>query len=383
MVSVPGSPVSDLKDVPHGAVAEISYFSKSLGRFRRMHVYTPPGYEKGSEKLPVLYLLHGAFDSDASWSTVGKAGLVLDNLIAAKKAKPMIVAMPMGHTGAFSFGPGSSFQKQMEEFEKDFTSDVRPFVETRYRVALERKDRAIAGLSMGGAQTLNISVKNLGDFGYIGVFSSGVFGIVGGGPGGPPQGPSWEEQNKAVLDNADLKKGLKLFWFATGKDDFLVETSRATVKMLDSHGFPMTYKENEGGHTWINWREFYLPEFAQLIFQETSAKPASASEAGLSGKWTSEFDTQIGKQTYVFTLKSEGGKISGVAKAEIGGESHQSKIVDGKQEGSKIQFTEKLDFQGNELSIEYSGVLEGDVLKLTRKVGDIAEEQLTAKRAGE
>ena len=126
LLTVPGSPVSDLKDVPHGAVAQVPYYSKSLGRFRRMHVYTPPGYEQGSGKLPILYLLHGAFDCDASWSTVGRSGLVLDNLIAAGKARPMIVVMPMGHTGPFRFGPGGSLQKQMEEFVRDFTADVRP-----------------------------------------------------------------------------------------------------------------------------------------------------------------------------------------------------------------------------------------------------------------
>ena len=184
LLTVPGSPVSDLKDVPHGAVAQVPYYSKSLGRFRRMHVYTPPGYEQGSVKLPILYLLHGAFDCDASWSTVGRAGLILDNLIAAGKAKPMIVVMPMGHTGPFRFGPGGSLQKQMDEFARDFTTDLRPLVERTYRVSAERQHRAIAGLSMGGAQTLNIAMGHLDDYGYVGVFSSGVFGIDGRGPGG-------------------------------------------------------------------------------------------------------------------------------------------------------------------------------------------------------
>jgi enterochelin esterase-like enzyme len=267
LVTVPGSPVSDLEDVPHGAVAEVPYHSKSLGRFRRMHVYTPPGYERGTDELPVLYLLHGASDSDASWSTVGRAGLVLDNLIASGEARPMIVVMPMGHTGPFRFGPGSSFQSQMEEFVKDFNEDVRPLVERTYRVSAERKDRAIAGLSMGGAQTLDVGFGDLDDYGYIGVFSSGIFGIAGRGPGSGGEGPSWEERHRETLENADLKDGLKLVWFATGKDDFLLDTTKATVKMLESHGFDVTYKETEGGHTWINWREHYLPEFARLLFR--------------------------------------------------------------------------------------------------------------------
>jgi enterochelin esterase family protein len=273
LLTVPGSPVSDLKDVPHGAVAQVPYYSKSLGRFRRMHVYTPPGYEQGSGKFPVLYLLHGAFDCDASWSTVGRAGLALDNLIAAGKAQPMIVVMPMGHTGPFSFGPGgTSFQQQMQEFLKDFTADVKPLVEKTYRISGERRHRAIAGLSMGGAQTLDIAMGQLDDYAFVGVFSSGVFGITGRGPGaGGGDGPSWEERHRAALENAELKKGLRLVWFATGKDDFLIDTTRATVKLLESKGFPVTFKESEGGHTWINWRENYLPEFVQLLFRDDAA----------------------------------------------------------------------------------------------------------------
>ena len=113
---------------------------------------------------------------------------------------------------------------------------------------------------------MNIGIPNLDKFAYLGVYSSGVFGITGGGPGGAPQGPSFEEQHQAVLDDARLKKGLKLVWFATGKDDFLVETSRATVAMLKKHQFDVVYRETEGAHTWINWRN-YLNEFAPRLFQ--------------------------------------------------------------------------------------------------------------------
>jgi enterochelin esterase family protein len=225
-----------------------------------MHVYLPPGYEAGSDKYPVFYLLHGAFDCDNSWSTVGRAGFILDNLIAAKKAKPMVVVMPAGHTGPFNFGRGFG-----DDFERDFVSDIMPQVEKRYRVLNDRAHRAIAGLSMGGAQTLNVSIAHLDQFAYIGVFSSGVFGIDGNGFGAA-QSPSWEEKNKSTLDNADLKKDLKLVWFATGKEDFLLKTSQATVKALKTHGFDVVYKETEGAHTWINWRE-YLNEFAPQLFQ--------------------------------------------------------------------------------------------------------------------
>jgi enterochelin esterase-like enzyme len=266
LVVVPGSDFMDTRDVPHGAVAEVTYFSKSLKRFRRMHVYTPPSYESGQGKYPIFYLLHGASDSDNSWASVGRAGFILDNLIAAGKAKPMVVVMPAGHTGPFAFRPrGESGQPRVDEFAQDFQNDIMPYVESHYRVYSDPQNRAIAGLSMGGGQTLTIAFANPARFAYIGVYSSGIFGIAGGF-GNNPSGPSWEEQHKDVLDNAEFKKGIKLIWCATGKDDFLVATSRASVEMLKKHGFDVTYKETDGAHTWLNWRN-YLIEFAPQLFK--------------------------------------------------------------------------------------------------------------------
>jgi enterochelin esterase family protein len=261
LVYVPGSDFMDTKDVPHGAVSEVIYYSTTLKRFRRMHVYTPPGYELGKGQYPVFYLLHGAWDSDDAWTSIGRAGFIFDNLIAAGKAKPMVVVMPAGHTGPFHAGMSFS-----NDFERDFLNDVMPLVEKRYRVRNDRKDRAIAGLSMGGAQTLNIGMAELDKFGYLGVFSSGVFSLDPSRHRNAPEGPSWEEKNKASLDDPKLKPGLALVWFATGKEDSLLKTSQATVALLQNHGFNVVYNESEGGHTWINWRE-YLNEFAPLLFQ--------------------------------------------------------------------------------------------------------------------
>jgi enterochelin esterase-like enzyme len=262
LVYVPGSDFMDTKDVPHGAVAEVTYYSKSLKRFRRMHIYTPPGYESGQGKYPVFYLLHGAFDCDDSWTSVGRAGFIMDNLISAKKAKPMVVVMPAGHTGSFTFGRP---RPAVDEFIQDFRGDIRPYVEKNYRVYTDRQHRAIAGLSMGGGHTINIAIPNLEDYAYVGVFSSGIFSL---NPRNPQQqsGPSWEEQNKEKLDDPKLKKGLKLLWFATGKEDFLVGTTKATVELFKKHGFNVVYEESDGGHTWINWRN-YLNEFAPQLFQ--------------------------------------------------------------------------------------------------------------------
>jgi enterochelin esterase-like enzyme len=265
LVYVPGSDISDTKNVPHGAVAAVTYYSESLKRFRRMHVYTPPGYEKSDSKYPIFYLLHGAGDCDESWSTVGRAGFILDNLIAEGKAKPMIVAMPAGHTGPFRFG-GAPGADRRDEFGEDFVNDLKPYVEKHYRVRADRAHRAIAGLSMGGMQTLNIAFGHLDDYGYVGVFSSGIFGIAGGRGNSQPN-RQWEEQHKAVLDNPELKKGLKLLWIGCGKEDFLVQTSNASVDMLKRHRFEVVSRESAGGHTWINWRN-YLHEFAPLLFTE-------------------------------------------------------------------------------------------------------------------
>lgn len=271
LVYVPGADFMESGRVPHGAVAAVHYYSTVLGRNRRMHVYTPPGYENDKARYPVLYLLHGAMDSDDSWSSVGRAGFIMDNLIASKKAKPMIVVMPAGHTTRSSrTGAGRVPESAADDFVREFAADIMPCVESRYRVLADRGSRAIAGLSMGGMQTLNIALSDLGKFGYVGVFSSGIFGPSPKAPAtGAPRAtrvpPDWEEKHLPVLRDARLKKNLRLLWFATGSEDFLVETTRATVAMFKKHGFDPVYKESGGGHTWINWRN-YLREFAPQLF---------------------------------------------------------------------------------------------------------------------
>jgi enterochelin esterase family protein len=220
-----------------------------------MHVYTPPGYEQGSGRFPVLYLLHGAMDSDDSWSSVGRAGFILDNLIAASKAVPMVVVMPDGHIGPFAMG-GASLP--LEEFVREFKTDIKPYVEQTYRIETARDATAIAGLSMGGAQTLEIAMTDLAEYAYVGVYSSGVFGVT--------QDASWEERYRSKLDDASAKHGLELVWFSTGKDDFLLDTTKASVALLKKHGFDVEYHESAGGHTWINWRE-YLASFAPRVFK--------------------------------------------------------------------------------------------------------------------
>lgn len=263
LVVMPGNSLMDTKDVPHGAVAEINYYSKSLGRFRRMHVYTPPGYEANQEKYPIFYLLHGAQDNDNAWPSVGRAGFILDNLLATGKIKPMVVIMPAGHTSAATsmtgIGPGAGRggAQTSDEFYQDFANDIMPYAESHYRVLTDRQHRAIAGLSMGGAQTLHAAFTHLENFAYIGVFSSGIFGNGTS---------SWEQSHLKDLDDANLKKDLKVLWFSTGTQDSLISNTRSTVDLLKKHGFEPVFKESTGAHTWINWRN-YLIEFAPQLFQ--------------------------------------------------------------------------------------------------------------------
>jgi len=283
LVYVPGADFMDAKDIPHGMVASVNYYSTALGKWRRMHVYMPPGYEINSEKYPVLYLLHGAGDNDDSWTSAGRANFILDNLIAAKKAKPMLIVMTAGHTSATT-GNAGGFLSATDDFARDFTTDVMPYIEKHYRVVTDRAHTAIAGLSMGGSQTLNIAIPHLNRFAYIGVFSSGLIGEFPAPPRGgrgaataptatvPPAAPapnpnSWENRNLSTLDNASLKKGLKLLWFAIGKDDNVIGTTAPlTVDLLKKHGFNPVFEHSEGGHTWINWRN-YLNTFAPQLFQ--------------------------------------------------------------------------------------------------------------------
>lgn len=259
VVHVPGSDFMDTTDVEHGTVARVYYRSSALNRTRRMHVYTPPGYEASAEKYPVLYLLHGAGDSDDSWTSVGRANFILDNLIAGKKAKPMIIVMPAGHTGPFSFimPTAASGGIGNARFEDDFLKDIVPYVEKHYRVLPDRPNHAIAGLSMGGAQSLDIAATRPQDFSAVGVFSSGVvFGKV----------DDWAKAHKDGLDNASAREGLKLLWFATGKEDFLIGRTKETVELFKKNQFSPVFKETTGGHTWINWQK-YFNEFAPQLFR--------------------------------------------------------------------------------------------------------------------
>jgi enterochelin esterase family protein len=185
----------------------------------------------------------------------------------------MLIVMPAGHVNGAGAALGASSAGGTESpglgagpdpFVQDFVDDLMPYVEKNYRVQTERANRAIAGLSMGGSQTLNIAVPHLDRFAYVGVFSSGVLSGAARGESAS-FGQAWEQQNLASLDNAAAKRGLRLLWFATGRDDFLIETTKSSVALLKKHGFAPVFVESDGGHTWMNWRD-YLAAFAPQLF---------------------------------------------------------------------------------------------------------------------
>jgi enterochelin esterase-like enzyme len=272
---IPG-PASDLyfqkNGVPHGTVSKVWYNSPVIGIDRRVYVYTPAGYEGGTMKYPVFYLLHGAGGDEDAWTNMGRAAQIMDNLIAQGKAKPMIVVMTNGNAnqaGAQNEVPAvqqqgdgmSSYQRLTGKFEAHLVKDLIPFIEKNYRTITGMDNRAIAGLSMGGMHTQTITNDNPGVFGYIGVFSMGIMSF-----GQQNQDAArLEEERKAKLE-ALKNSGYKLYWIACGKDDFVYKGVVTLRETLDKLNFKYVYRESTGGHTWANWR-IYLSEFSPMLFK--------------------------------------------------------------------------------------------------------------------
>ncbi len=262
MVLGEGAELFQMNDTPHGNISQVWYNSPSLDINRRMYVYTPPGYESSNEYYPVLYLLHGGGGDEDAWTSLGRANLILDNLIAQGKARPMIIVMTNGNawqTSTLRQKPGlppitrESYVQFQGQFEKSLVEDVIPFIEKHYRVKANKESRAIAGLSMGGGHTITASITYPGTFGYIGVFSSGIFN----------QNENMDEMEKKFL--ALKASGVSKYWVACGVDDFVMESNKRLLDVLKQTNFEHEYYENEGGHTWANWRE-YLSLFAPMLF---------------------------------------------------------------------------------------------------------------------
>jgi enterochelin esterase family protein len=236
--------------VPHGTVHQHWYHSEVTGGARRMHVYTPPGYEADPEqRYPVLYLLHGAGDDDEGWVRLGRANCILDNLLAGGQARPMVVVMPDGHP----FGPNWKEERgtKLRAFNADFYEYVLPETERLYRVGTVRAERAMAGLSMGGGQTISAGMTRPGMFGAYGIFSSGLW---------PEVTPLLE---KAIPELQATPP--ELLWIGIGRKDFLYGHCEMLRRMLGVAGIRFTNHEDDTGHSWRTWRD-YFGRFAPLLF---------------------------------------------------------------------------------------------------------------------
>lgn len=260
MVEVPGpagQPRHDeWRDVPHGAVTMHWYDSRVTSSRRRLHVYTPPGYDPtAARKYPVLYLLHGNSGHDGNWTQAGRANVVADNLVADGKSVPMIIVMPDGH--AYRPPPGErESELKWQRFEGDLLKEVVPLVERTYRASSDREDRAITGLSMGGGQSLSAGLRLSDHFAWIGGFSSSLgaaFPLV------PAAGDT------AAAFNAKTR----LLWIAIGRDDYapVLKLNRDFIERLKAAGVRHEYLETEGMHMWNVWRQ-YLADFLPRLFRK-------------------------------------------------------------------------------------------------------------------
>jgi enterochelin esterase family protein len=261
MVHVPGPGTLpwEMNDVPRGSVHRHFYRSGVVGDHRDFYVYTPPAYDPAASRTyPVLYLLHGYSDDASGWSAVGQANVIMDNLIARGQARPMLVVMPLGYGApevVSRSGPlrdPALWQRNIDRFREALLNEVIPEVEKRYRVGKERRDRAIAGLSMGGTQSLLVGLNAPDRFAWIGAFSSG--GLR----------DDFDAVFPALASKANPQ--LRLLWVACGTEDRLIDTSRKLRDWLKTKQVEHTYLETPGGHTWMVWRR-YLAEFAPLLFR--------------------------------------------------------------------------------------------------------------------
>ncbi len=273
-LEVPGSE-SDffaITDVPHGAMRAEWYFSKATGETRRIFVYTPPGYDQNAERYPVLYLQHGWGEDEAGWSDQGHESFILDNLIAAHKAKPMIIVNENGLTGVHFVppppprsgsgsnppSPGSVPHFFMDEryslFDSVISTDLVPFIDTHFRTIPDREHRALAGLSMGGAQALRIGFNHLNQFAYLGAFSPAI-AIT-----------DTAKDYDGILSHPDkVNQQIRLLWIGIGSDDFLLAPVKQSHETLEKAGIKHVWVESSGAHVWTVWRK-YLADFAPRLF---------------------------------------------------------------------------------------------------------------------
>ena len=259
----PGEDYMDAKDVPHGVVREQWYKSSVTGLWRRAYIYTPAGYDNGKDKYPVFYLLHGMGENERGWSLQGRMNFIMDNLIAEGKAKPMIVVMDCGYTDTMDPATGAIKRSTDAGSLGDiYFKDIIPMVEKNYRAKTDRESRAMAGLSMGGFQTMNIALANTDKFAYIGGFSAALM------MGGRQQVDLKTAYNGAFANPAEFNKKVKLLWFGAGSEEkAFVDAAANMTKQLTEMGVKVESYISEGTyHEWHTWSRC-LKEFAPKLFK--------------------------------------------------------------------------------------------------------------------
>ncbi len=257
----------DVKDVPHGEIRSKLYYSKYTKSWRRLNIYTPAGYDSNVDKsYPVLYIQHGGGEDERGWAQQGKTDIILDNLIASGKAKPMLVVMANGNVPVAGGGRGGYSREGMAGFNEELVNNIVPFIESNYRVVPDAKNRALAGLSMGGGQSFYVGLQNVDKFGSIGIFSTGLFGgirgngIMGGGFDAESQIPGLLSDSKSFNDKLDL------LYISVGEQDPRIDATKAIVATFRGKGLEVEFATFPGGHEWQPWRKS-LHDFAQRLFK--------------------------------------------------------------------------------------------------------------------
>ena len=272
-VPAPESEFFAVKDVPHGTVRTQWYFSKTTGETRRIFIYTPPGYDQSTLRYPVLYLQHGFGEDEAGWSDQGHENFIVDNLIAAGRAKPMIVVNENGMTGVHfqppppvrpdststpaptSAVPRWFMDERYTLFDGVVSNDLIPFIDANFRTLPDREHRALAGLSMGGAQAVRIGLNHLDQFAYVGAFSPAI-----------AMTDTTKDYDGKLANAARVNQQLRLLWMGIGSDDFLLTPVRESHQILEKAGIKHVWVESSGAHVWTVWRK-YLADFAPKLFQ--------------------------------------------------------------------------------------------------------------------
>ncbi len=386
-----------LKNVPHGQLREVYYPSAHAGAVLRCLVYTPPDYDQDpSRRYPVLYLQHGGGEDETGWGRQGRAGLILDNLIAEGRIRPFLIVMANSYIPGVppparppGGGPGGR-RFDFSAFTKVLLDDLIPFIDAHFRTLADQSHRAMAGLSMGGMQTRQITLANLDKFSHIGIFSGGSI------------------STNDIADLDAFKQKVRVLFVSYGSRELSDERfgrfggdPRANTEALKAAGVNAHfYVSPDTGHEWQSWRRS-LYQFAPLLFQDqpvpaaATLKSATASAApgpgvrppaaDVTGTWKSDFDSQIGHQYYTFVFKQEGGRLTGKAHSEIGERRREAELLEGQVEGDRISFVELLSFQGNDIRISYTGQLlaGGNEIRFTREVGEFAREEIVARREQE